>query len=117
MTPLYRTGALSPRKRAASRKEYDAIISLAFLAVAPLAAIVGFVLAVAQGYNLGPVLNSSQARGVIVGAIVASVPAIVGVVFGVRAIRTEQRGGKAGFLVNGLVLLVVWVVAVAALVM
>jgi hypothetical protein len=47
--------------------------------------------------------------------LVASIPPVVGLAFGLRGHRTAQRGGTAGVVLNGLVALAVWGIALFAI--
>jgi arginine exporter protein ArgO len=106
---LERPKVTSPARR------YDGLISVVVLAFMVPAVLVGLIIAVSLGFNLGPALTGRQRVGILLGALVASIPPVVGLAFGLRGHRTAQRGGTAGVVLNGLVALAVWGIALFAI--
>lgn len=98
----------------AKQRPYSAIFSGMLIVVTLPALIAGLVVAVSMGYTLGPVLNGRQRVAVIAGALVASIPAVLGTWLGVRARRQEQTGGTAVLSANALILAVIWFGAILA---
>ena len=111
------TNPRTPGRPAAARpaRRYDGLISLVVLAFMLPAALVALIIAVSMGFNLGPALTGRQRTGILLGAIVATIPPVVGLAFGVRGHRTEQRAGTTGMVLNTLVLLAVWAIALYAI--
>lgn len=101
----------------APRKRRGAILSFVLFVLTLPAMVAGLVVAVGLGYTLGPVLNWRQGRGVLLGALVASTPALIGCWLALRARASEQPGSTVALSLNGLVVLGVWLVVLVALFM
>lgn len=113
---LFRMERTSPPGTAGPRRRRDTIISVVLLVLSLPAGIAGLVVAVANGYNLGPVLTGRQRVAVLLGAFVASAPALLGIFSARRARRTEQRGALAALVLNTVVAVAVWLMTLIALI-